>query len=342
MDKLRVLLVGVGGFGHNWWTLLPPRPHIHVTGLVDPSVEALEAGGEALGVPPRLRFTDLRTALETVEADLAIQNTPPHLRLEHARLLLPRGMHLLTAKPLTETLAEAAEIIGLARTHGRMVVVNQQLRYGPIPRLLRRVLAEGAVGTIDHIDFTFHQRRSWTDRLKDVPSPLFVESSVHHFDFLRSIAGCEPDRVFADAWASAWTGARGETTGTAILKMSRGFRINYRASRSARADLDPSVKTGWYGKWLIEGDAGIIQGDEREGLTLNGKPLISGEDASRDAGVYPLIGVLFDDLCRTLAQGGVPQTSGEDNLWTMATCQAAFEAYQRESWIDVPALVRGG
>jgi predicted dehydrogenase len=339
MDRLRVLIVGVGGFGKNWWTLLPPRDHVVVVGLVDPDQNALDGGGAALGVPPACRFTDLSQALETVEADLAIQNTPPSLRPAHARLILPAGMSLLTAKPLAETLEDAREIIELGRKNNRIVAVNQQLRYGPVPRALRRLFQEGALGHVDHIDFSFFQRRQWADRLKDVPSPLFVESSVHHFDFLRSVTGCEADRVFSDAWTSSWTGARGETSGNVIMKMTDGSRINYRASRSARADLDASIAVGWYGRWFAEGTEGVLRGSEHEGFFLNGQPVISPEEATREAGVNPLIGVLFDDVCRVIREGGVPETSGQDNLWTMATCQAAFESYHRERWIAMSELV---
>lgn len=339
MDKMRILLVGVGGFGTNWWTLLPKRPWVEVVGLVDPSREAMDKGGEALGVPASRRFTDLDAALASVKADLAIQNTPPKLRPGQARKLLPAGLNMLTAKPLAETLEGAREMIQLATEQGRVLAVNQQLRYGPIPRLLGRLLREGAIGAVDHIDFTFHQRRSWTDRLTEVPSPLFVESSVHHFDFLRSICGCEADRVFSDAWTPSWTNARGETTGNVMLRMTDGSRINYRASRAARTDLDPAINVGWYGQWLIEGTEGVIRGDEQQGLFLNGKLILSGEDASREAGVYPLIGVLFDDVCRTIQEGKTPETSGADNLWTMATCQAAYTSYHREQWIEMGSLV---
>lgn len=335
MERMRVLIVGVGGFGRNWWTLLPERPWVEVTGLVDPAPEALEQGGAALKVPENRRFADLAEALETVEADLTIQNTPPKLRLEHARQILPRGMDLLTAKPLTETLEDAREIIRLAGQHGRTVAVNQQLRYGPVPRTLGRLIRDGAIGEVDHIDFAFFQKREWKDRLKDVPSPLLVESSVHHFDFLRSVVGCEAERVFTDAWTSSWTGAKGETSANVILHMTDGFRINYRASRSAQTDLDPEIGIGWYGRWFAEGTNGVIRGSEKEGYFLNGKMVLSPEEATKDAGVYPLIGVLFDDVCRAIQQGRPPETSGEDNVWTMATCQAAFASYHRKQWIEM-------
>lgn len=339
MDRIRVLIVGVGGFGQNWWTLLPERPWVEVAGLVDPVQEALDKGGDALRVPASRRFTDLAAALGSVTADLAVHNTPPRLRAEHARLILPHGLHLLTAKPLAETLADARQIISLAKTHRRTLAVNQQLRYGPVPRTLGRMLRDGAVGQIDHLDFEFHQRRTYTDRLKDVPSPLLIESSVHHFDFLRSVAGCEPERVFCDAWNPAWTGATGETSATTILKMTGGFRINYRASRAGRADLDPSLSIGWYGRWFVEGTEGVIRGSEKEGYFLNGQMMLSPEAAVKDAGVHPLIGVLFDDVCCAIQEGRTPETSGEDNLWTMATCQAAYESYHQERWVAMKGFV---
>ncbi|MBM3237756.1 hypothetical protein FJZ31_15820 [Candidatus Poribacteria bacterium] len=45
------------------------------------------------------------------------------------------------------------------------------------------------------------------------------------------------------------------------------------------------------------------------------------------------------DVVKKIEAGETPETCGADNLWTMATCAAAFLSYHREAWVDVPALI---
>jgi len=336
---MRILIVGSGGFGRNWWNLLPQRPEHQVVGLVDPVPSALEGAGKALNVPDELHFDNLEAALEHVEADIALHNTPPKHRPAHLPMLFEKHIHVLAAKPLTETLAEAKTVIKKAQESGCVVAANQQLRYGPVPRTLRKLLREGAVGKMDNITFDFHQRRGWTDRLKDVPSPMLVESSVHHFDFIRSVVDANPTWIFSESWHPESLDVKGETATWVIMRMENGVRINYRGSRSGRTDLDASLNTDWYGIWRIEGDKGVIYGSGREGFRLNGEQFLAPSEATANSGVNVLAGVLFDDVCKKIQAGETPETSGADNLWTMATCAAAYESYHREAWVDVPKLI---
>ncbi len=336
---MRILIVGSGGFGRNWWNLLPQRPEHQVVGLVDPVPSTLEDAGKALNVPEELHFESLKTALEQIEADIAIHNTPPKHRPAHLPMLFEKGIHVLAAKPLTETLADAKVVINLAYEKGCLLAVNQQLRYGPVPRALGRLLREGAVGKIDNITFDFHQRRGWTDRLKDAPSPMLVESSVHHFDFIRSVVDANPIKIFSESWHPESLDVKGETAAWVIMRMENGARISYRGSRSGRTDLDASLNTDWYGVWRIEGDKGVIYGSGKEGFRLNGEQFLSPEESTANSGVNFLSGILLDDVCKKSEAGQVPETSGADNLWTMATCIAAYESYHREAWVDVQKLI---
>ncbi|MBM3237757.1 hypothetical protein FJZ31_15825 [Candidatus Poribacteria bacterium] len=159
---MRILIIGAGGFGSNWWNLLPQRHEIEVVGLVDPVASVLEQAGKALKVSAEKHFSSIEEALEKMEADLDLHNTPPKHRPAHLLLLFERGIHVLAAKPLTETLGEAKQVTKL---------FFKKEKFG-----------------------------GWSDRLKDVPSPMLVESSVHHFDFIRSVVGANPVRIFAEAW----------------------------------------------------------------------------------------------------------------------------------------------
>ena len=117
MSKLRLIHCGTGGMGVAWRkNALGSTPDFDVAALVDIADAPLNDAGEALNVPPDRRFKSLQAALDAgVEADAVLTVTPPPVHVEHARLAFSRGLHLLTEKPLADTLDNAKLMVRLAR-----------------------------------------------------------------------------------------------------------------------------------------------------------------------------------------------------------------------------------
>ncbi|MFT4122421.1 MAG: Gfo/Idh/MocA family oxidoreductase [Microbacteriaceae bacterium] len=125
----------------------------------------------------------------------------------HADLVvrsLDAGADVVVEKPLT-TDADGARAIAdaVART-GREVVTTFNYRYSPRNGALRRLIAEGAIGEVTSIDFswlldTAHGAdyfRRW-HRRKENSGGLLVHKSGHHFDLVNWWLGDSPRRVFA-------------------------------------------------------------------------------------------------------------------------------------------------
>src|SRR5689334_22275613 len=104
MDKLRLIQCGVGGMGKTWWNG-PTResPDFDLVAIVDINDAALAEAGEALGIPEKQRFKDLKRAITKVEADAVLTVTPPAVHAKHAKIAFENGLHLLTEKPLADS-----------------------------------------------------------------------------------------------------------------------------------------------------------------------------------------------------------------------------------------------
>lgn len=259
---MRTVLVGTGGFGGGWRGYFAAERAERVAALVDPVPEHNAAFAAAIGRPTVPQFPDLGQALDRVDAELVVDSTPPRFREQIARRAFEAGCHLFVAKPLAETMEIGRRMVEWAAAAGRQLGVGQQQRYYPVPQTLARLVREGVIGRPIVVYLDFYQRRRWDDRLKDVPSPLFVESAIHHFDMLRFVLDRRPQRVCALGWTPAWTGAAGETAGAAWLEFESGVPALYRGSRSGRTDLDAALQTGLHGPWLVEGTEGVLRGDE--------------------------------------------------------------------------------
>jgi predicted dehydrogenase len=83
--------------------------------------------------------------------DVVYIASPHALHLEHARLALESGRHVLCEKPLTLSVAEAEEMIALARQHDRFLMEAMWTACHPVVLALRDRLRTGELGTPHHL-----------------------------------------------------------------------------------------------------------------------------------------------------------------------------------------------
>src|SRR3954470_15906032 len=130
MDKLRLIQCGMGGMGKAWWNgATNDSPDFDLVAIVDIVDAPLNEAGEALNIPPKRRFKDLKRALKKVHADAILTVTPPVIHAKHAAIAFDQGLHVTTEKPIADTLKNALRMIRYARDAGRQLVVAQNYRF---------------------------------------------------------------------------------------------------------------------------------------------------------------------------------------------------------------------
>ena len=99
--------------------------------------------------------------------DVVYVASPHALHLEHAKLALEAGKHVLCEKPLTLNTAEAEAMVGLARRHDRFLMEAMWMACHPVVRAVREGFAEGRFGAPRqlHADLGFVVDRPPGDRL---------------------------------------------------------------------------------------------------------------------------------------------------------------------------------
>ena len=103
------------------------------------------------------------------DVDVVYIASPHALHLEHARLALEAGRHVLCEKPLTLNVAEAEEMISLAACHDRFLMEGMWTACHPVIRAVVDGLAEGRFGVPHqlHADLGFVVETTPDDRLLD-------------------------------------------------------------------------------------------------------------------------------------------------------------------------------
>jgi predicted dehydrogenase len=106
------------------------------------------AGGSAEPIAAHGSYEEL---VADPNVDVIYIATPHTLHLDNARLAFEAGKHVLCEKPLTISLAEAEEMVALARQHGRFLMEAMWTACHPGVRALQRRLAAGELGTPRHV-----------------------------------------------------------------------------------------------------------------------------------------------------------------------------------------------
>lgn len=248
-----------------------------------------------------------------------------------ARAALAAGKHLLCQKPLAPDLDGARELTELAEAEGRLLAVNQQLRWDEGIAAARAMVRAGWVGvptamsfTVDvNTDFTAWPWLANSDRLE------IMYHSIHYLDAVRSILG-DPVRVFAAAGRTPGQPEAGETRTVSTLLFDDGAR--------AVLHVNHQNRTGDFrAEFRIDGDKGAIRGTL--GLLYDyphGRP----DTLEVNSAVAPTDGWLsypvterwipgafagpMAALLRWIAEGEPSPTAARDNLGTLRLVQALY------------------
>lgn len=180
---LRVAMIGYGfmGAAHSvGWRQAPrvfdlARP-VEMAVVVGRNADAVASAAEKWGWAESA--TDWREVIGRDDIDIVDIVTPGDSHAEIAIAALEAGKHVLCEKPLANTVAEAeamAEAADRARARGIRSMVGFTYRRVPAVTLLRDMIAEGAVGTVQQVRAAYRQ-----DWLVDPEMPLAWRLQKEH------------------------------------------------------------------------------------------------------------------------------------------------------------------
>jgi predicted dehydrogenase len=124
MQKIRAAVIGVGYLGRFHAQKYAQAEGCELVAVVDPDAAARNLVGAELHVRAFASHTNLLGAVDAVSIATP---TPAHFPI--AREFLAAGAHVLVEKPITETAAEARELIALAARAGRILQVGHLERF---------------------------------------------------------------------------------------------------------------------------------------------------------------------------------------------------------------------
>ena len=141
--------VGLGHWGPNLLRNFVGLPSGRVKLCCDLDAQARDR--VAVGYPDIQTTADFAQVVEDSEIEAVVVSSPASLHYQHARLALEHGKHVFVEKPIALDVAQAVELVRLAQTRARVLMVGHLLLYHPAVRKLKDYVSSGDLGRIHYI-----------------------------------------------------------------------------------------------------------------------------------------------------------------------------------------------
>ena len=291
--------------------------------------------GRARDVAARHGVPTVHASLEELlasDVDVVDVAVPARAQPAIVRQALAAGKHLLCQKPFAEDLTTARELVDAAEAANRKLAVNQQMRFEEGIAAAIAMAEQGWIGEVTAFAFDVHivtDFSSWEWLAKLEKLEVWYHS-IHYLDSVRALLG-DPVRAYAVGSRTPGQKVAGETRTMTTLSFASGAHAILHVNHENRTG-DP------HAEFRIDGSGGSIKGTI--GLLYDypdGRPdTLAVNSAERTDGwlAYPVTRRWIPDafagpmgsLLRAIATDGEPETSGRDNLGTLALVEALYRS----------------
>jgi len=250
----KVIQVGCGGHGGSWCARFLP-PNI-ADGLVEPvaavdlSPDALKNAQENLKLPSERCFTDVKKAFAAVKADFCVIVVPPAYHEAVVDIAVAHGVHILSEKPIADTLLASCRIALKVKRAGLKMGVTMSHRFDQDKTTLRNELRSGKYGDLDYLvsRFTCDARKFgvWGKFRHEIADTLMIEGAVHHLDILADLAGKKCQTLYARTWKPKWGEYKGDCQALVTMDFGKsGPRAFYEGAKTNAVGLN-----GWTQEYI--------------------------------------------------------------------------------------------
>ena len=141
-----IAVIGIGHWGPNHIRNFNGLAGCRVDAVVDLDEKRLE---HARGMYPGLRYEpDYRRIISDPDIDAVVVATPIATHYRIVREAILAGKHVLCEKPLCNSSKKGEELVELARTNGRSLMVGHVFLFNPGIGKLKELVDAGELGEI--------------------------------------------------------------------------------------------------------------------------------------------------------------------------------------------------
>ncbi|QEH37962.1 Dehydrogenase [Aquisphaera giovannonii] len=339
MKRLRVGVIGVGHLGQHHARILAALPDVQLVAVADSRPEQARLVAGRLGTEA---LDDYRELLDRVDAvSVAVPTT---LHREVAGAFLARGIPALVEKPLAGSLAEAEELVALARSTGAVLQVGHIERFNPaLSALQQKPLRPRFI----------HAERLSTYTFRSTDIGVVHDLMIHDIDLILSMVSAPVQSVSAVGLSLF---SEREDVADARVQFEDGTVANITASRASYTAVRKMRI------WATEGYASIDFATKQATLVqpsdafLAGQLGLEGVDTAQPAAVKEhLFGKILrvdkvetsgreplalelEEFVRCVRGEARPRVGGEEALRAMRLADQILKSLEAHRWEGEPSV----
>ena len=360
--KPRLLIVGAGTMGREHLRVSQLLGWADVQGIVDPDGGSLEwacSDWRLLTDAPLTIYRDLSEACLHDAVDAIVIATPNHTHRDVLHAVAESGKPLLLEKPMATTLADAMDIVNLAREYPAFIQLGMQYRFKAQYVEALQAVAKSTLGQVKTVAMSeyrppFLDKVDQWNKFNRYSGGTLVEKCCHYFDLINVVAQSRPRRVYASGGRAVnfldfeWRGELSDIDDHAmtIIDYDNGVRASFTLNMFCQELYEELVVVGERGR-LVASEHASFQPDTASKAEL----LVEVPDHPAYRGVpvgYPdwieasghYGATFFEHIAFNLQLAGqaVDAATPEQALWSLIVASAAQHSIQIGREVDVGAF----
>jgi len=338
--RLRAAIAGCGAMSRAWLDAAAKISDLEIVGLCDLDLARAKGRAAEFGLDEAIATENVVAMLDAVRPDILFDVVAPAGRYGVVSAGLAAGCHVLSEKPMAETIEEARDLVAQAAAAKRLHAVVQNRRYLASVRRIARLVAGRTIGEVTSIHADFFLAPHFGGFREEMDHVLLLDMAIHGFDAMRCMTGLGVDGVYCREWNPRHSWYRHGSSAAAIFDLANGAVFTYRGSWCAEG-----LGTGWECAWRIVGSKGTLVWDGRETISVqvgvgvrNGlfdevvevaAPALDPNDR-----VGGHLGVI-EDFVAAIRAGTEPETVGHDNIRSLAMALGAIRSAETGGRVDI-------
>lgn len=222
---IQVGIIGAGRIGRvHVESICTQVPNANVKLLADPFMtEDTAAWAKSMGVTATTKDYKEILADPEIDAVLICSSTDTHSPISVEAI--KAGKHVFCEKPIDHDIAKIQEVIDALEGSNVKYQVGFNRRFDHNFEAVRSAVAAGKVGDVHVIKVTSRDPEPPCADYVKVSGGMFLDMTIHDFDMVRFLAGCNAEEVYAQAavLVNPAIGEAGDVdTAVITLKMENG------------------------------------------------------------------------------------------------------------------------
>ncbi|MCD1641606.1 Gfo/Idh/MocA family protein [Aurantimonas coralicida] len=323
-------LIGCGFFAQNQLHAWRDIDGAEIVALCDRDPERLAATAETFGIART--YTDAAAMFAAEELDFVDIATTVQSHRPLVEMAAGAGCHVICQKPFAETMDDARAMVAAVEAAGRTLMVHENFRWQSAVRKAIETVRSGAIGTpfFGRVAFrSGYDVYSGQPYLAEGERFIIEDLGIHILDISRALFG-DVERIAATT-KRVNPKIKGEDVATMLLAHEGGVTSVVDCSYATRRTPETFPQS----LLEIDGTEGTLRLDAGYSLVVQ----TGGEETVTDVSppvlpwaerpwhnIQESVRIIQQHFVACIDAGTQPETSGADNLKTLALVQAAYRS----------------